>query len=119
MRFLLDANIPRSSLEIFKELGLKSTHVTDVNLGGATDEEILAYANKHKSVVVTRDIGFGTLAVFSKVPAYGIIVLRLPYSFNAISIKAALKTFLTTIKVNKLAHSLVMVELDRYRIRKL
>ena len=119
MKFILDANIPRSSLEVFKELGLNAVHVTDVNLGGAADEDIIAYANKSRSIIVTRDLDFGALAILSKAAVYGMVILRLPYSSIASSVNSALKVFLSTVKISKLAHSLVIVELGRYRIRKL
>lgn len=41
MKFILDANIPYSSLDIFKQLGIDAVHVSDIDLGGAEDEDIL------------------------------------------------------------------------------
>jgi predicted nuclease of predicted toxin-antitoxin system len=119
MKFILDANLPYSSLEIFKELNLKAVHVTDIGLGGASDEEILSYATKGKGIVITKDLGFGSLIVVSKLPAYGIVILRLPFSFRADQIKSALKNFLKTVEIKKLHKSITIVELGKYRIRKI
>ncbi len=119
MKFLLDANIPRSSLEIFKALSIKATHVSDVGLQVATDQEVAAYAKKQKSIIVTRDLGFGTYAALSKNTVYGIVVLKLPFYFTAEGIKAVLRAFLITAKLETLPNSLVIVELGRYRIRRL
>lgn len=35
MRFLLDANLPRSCLSLLKDFGHSSEHVRDIGLGGA------------------------------------------------------------------------------------
>lgn len=119
MKFVLDANIPYSSLRVFEELNLEAIHVTDIGLGGASDAEILSYATKKSGIVVTKDKDFGTLVVFSKLPAYGIVILRLPFSFKADQINIALKNFLKTVDLKKLHKSITIVELGRYRIRKL
>lgn len=55
MRFLLDENIPRSSLTVFRELDQEAEHVSDMGLRGIGDEEIIAYAKKKKSIVITRE----------------------------------------------------------------
>jgi predicted nuclease of predicted toxin-antitoxin system len=119
MRFLLDANVPYSSLKIFEELNLKVIHVTDVGLSGASDTEILYYAVKRRSIIITKDLDFGTLTVFSKLPTYGVVILRLPFSFRAEEINATLKNFLETVDIKKLHKSITVLELGKYRIRKI
>jgi predicted nuclease of predicted toxin-antitoxin system len=119
MRFLLDANIPRSSLEIFEALDQKAVHVTEIGLGAATDEEIAIHAIENKSIIVTKDLDFGTLAVLYKMPVYGIVILRLPFTATAPMIKESLRSFLSAVNLKTLVHSLVIVEPTRYRIRKL
>jgi predicted nuclease of predicted toxin-antitoxin system len=93
--------------------------VSDVDLSSATDEEIMRYASRNECIIVTRDLGFGTLAVYRKVPVYGVMILRLPFTATASMINQVLDTFLSTVDPGELAHSLVVVEMNRYRIRKL
>lgn len=119
MKFLLDANIPYSSLKVFEALDLEAVHVYDINLGSAEDSVIMKYAAKNELVIVTRDLDFGALAVHTKVPAYGILSLRLPFSFTAKQINSILKSFLSNVELDKLKRAVVVVELGRYRIRKL
>jgi predicted nuclease of predicted toxin-antitoxin system len=119
MKFLLDANIPLSTLAVFKALGQDAEHVSDVGLGHSTDEEIAAYARRRRRIIVTRDLDFGTLAVHYRVPVYGVIILRLHFTATAVAIKEALHAFLQAVDTKTLAHTLVIVEPDRYRIRKL
>jgi predicted nuclease of predicted toxin-antitoxin system len=119
MKFLLDANIPYSALEIFKKLRIKAMHVNDVGLSASTDDQIVVYALKAKCIIVTRDLDFGTLVVFSKMATYGVVTLRLPFSFNAVQIKSKLSEFLNSVDLKKLRGSVTTVELSTYRVRKL
>jgi len=60
MKFLIDADLPRSLIEIFRKYGYEAFDVRDV-LGGVPDEEVYNYANKNNMVLVTRDLGFGDM----------------------------------------------------------
>ncbi|MHB1830425.1 MAG: DUF5615 family PIN-like protein [Candidatus Micrarchaeaceae archaeon] len=119
MKFLLDANMPYSSLELLGELGHKGIRASDVGLGAAEDEEVLAYAKKTKCILISKDLDFGALIVNANKPTYGVIILRLPFTFTAIRIKSALKVFLKTVKIGNLKNAVTIVELGRYRIRKI
>jgi len=100
-------------------MGYKGKHARDVGLAGAPDGDILNYAKNKKSLLITKDLDFGTLVVNSKIPTYGIVILRLPFTFNAAQINSALKTFLKAVKIRNLNNSITIVELGRYRIRRL
>jgi len=54
MRFLLDADIPRSSAQVLRKLRYEVIDVRDINLGNATDEEIIKYAKENNFILVTR-----------------------------------------------------------------
>lgn len=71
-------------MEIFEALNQEAKHVAEIGLlVHATDEEIVRYARRHRQVVVTRDMDFGTLAVYHGVPVYGIVILSLPFTATA------------------------------------
>jgi predicted nuclease of predicted toxin-antitoxin system len=78
MKFLLDANIPSSVLEVFKSRNQEAIHVANIGLVHATDEEIINYAKRTHCIIVTRDLDFGTLAVYHRTSMIGAIILRLP-----------------------------------------
>ncbi|MDE1865088.1 MAG: DUF5615 family PIN-like protein [Candidatus Micrarchaeota archaeon] len=50
MKFVLDANVPRSTVSLFAKLNLTAVHVSDVGFSNASDTEILSYATRRKSV---------------------------------------------------------------------
>ena len=56
MRFLLDANIALSVKQKLRIAGFEAFHVADVKLGTASDGEILAFAKRHRYIVITHDI---------------------------------------------------------------
>jgi predicted nuclease of predicted toxin-antitoxin system len=48
MRFLLDANMPRSAAGAVQRLGHEAVDVREIGLGGAEDKRIAAYAKEHR-----------------------------------------------------------------------
>ncbi len=118
MKFFLDANIPYSVLELFRELKLEAGHARDIGLGRAEDKEIIRHAIKTKSILVTKDLEFGNPVLFPPKSHYGIIVLRLPHDFKANSVTQVLKDFITIVGLENLSNSLSIVKLGSYRVRK-
>lgn len=118
MKFFLDANLPYSTLNIFKKINLEVIHARDIGLGNADDKKILEYTIKNKSILVTKDLEFGYLMTSQTKPHYGIVILRLPPSFNAPQFANILMDFLMSIDIKDLEQSLAIVKLGRYRIRK-
>lgn len=118
MKFFLDANIPYSTLNIFKKINLEVIHARDIGLGNADDKKILGYTIKSKSILVTKDLEFGYLLNSQPKLECGIVILRLPSSFNASQFAKVLMEFLTSVNIQDLEKSLTIVKLGRYRIRK-
>ena len=61
MQFLIDANMPRSVAELLKRYDHEAVDVRDIGMGGATDSEIAAYAQRNSLVLVTRDFDFADI----------------------------------------------------------
>lgn len=76
MKFLLDENISQTLTRSLRRSGFKIIHVLDVNLGGASDEEILNFALKKKLTIITHDKDFGNLIRFRSINHYGVMILR-------------------------------------------
>ncbi|MCI0549393.1 MAG: DUF5615 family PIN-like protein [Anaerolineae bacterium] len=61
MNFLIDANLPRRLVRIFRERGHNAVHTLDLPEGNATtDAALLDYAEKNNCVVTTKDSDFST-----------------------------------------------------------
>ena len=118
MKFFLDANIPYSAVEIFKKRNFKCVHARDVGLSRANDEDIMEYAKRIQSILVTKDLEFANIKVFPIKLHYGVLVARLPPFFKAPQFINALDDFLSSINLRDLKKSISIVKLGRYRIRR-
>ena len=95
MRFLLDANMPRSVLALFAQHGHEVEHVKDIGFGAAPDREIADRARTDGAVLVTRDLDFADVRRFPPQTAPGFLVLRIPDDWTAPRIVALLARFLS------------------------
>jgi predicted nuclease of predicted toxin-antitoxin system len=61
MNFLIDANLPRRMVRIFKERGHSAVHTLELPEGNATaDPALLDYSEQNNSVITTKDSDFST-----------------------------------------------------------
>lgn len=116
-RFLLDADMPRSSAEAIRSLGFNVEDVRDIGMRYAKDQEIMDFALETGRVVITRDLDYGEILRYPQHP--GAIILRLPTGFVTKEVNEALMDFLSSAKNEILQNAIIIVELGRYRRRSL
>lgn len=76
MKFILDANLsPRLSAEL-NAAGCDTQHVAELGLLRASDIEIIDFAKKHRTVVITADVDFGNLLMKHRLRKPSIITVR-------------------------------------------
>ncbi len=118
MRFLLDANMPRSAAGAVQRLGHEAVDVRDIGLGGSDDEQIAAYAKEHKFALVTRDFDFSDVRNYQPAEYAGIIVLELPDDVIAATVVKVLESFLSQPELlAQVPGRLAIVESWRVRFR--
>jgi len=117
MNFLLDENISPKTANFLKELGHDAIHLRDINLKGATDDEVIKYAKKHELVLITIDRDFGNILDYPPESHPGIIRLKLRYMPPRI-VNSVLRIFLTELNPQDIYGNLAIVEENRYRLRK-
>jgi predicted nuclease of predicted toxin-antitoxin system len=118
MRFLVDANMPRSTLAMLTRLDHTSEHVRDIGLGNATDVKIAAYVRSVGAAIVTRDVDFADIRNYPPRDFKGIIVLRMPDDAVAATIVNLLEVFLSRAEfLAGIAGRLAIVEPGRVRFR--
>lgn len=76
MKLLIDESLQQDLARILTDAGHNAVHVTDLGLGGATDNEVLARAGADARIVVTADTDFGTLLALTGAPGPSVILLR-------------------------------------------
>jgi predicted nuclease of predicted toxin-antitoxin system len=116
-KFLLDADMPRSSAEAIRSQGFDVEDVRDLGMRYAKDQEIMDFALETGRVVITRDLDYGEILRYPQHP--GAIILRLPTGFIAKEVNEALMDFLSSAKNEILQNAIIIVELGRYRKRSL
>jgi predicted nuclease of predicted toxin-antitoxin system len=118
MRFLVDANMPRSTLALLQSLGHAAEHVRDLGLGATPDSQIAARARSTGAVLLTRDLDFSDIRHYPPVDYQGLIVMRLPDDAAAQDILNLFEKFLKQAElVAQLPGHLVILEKDRVRFR--
>lgn len=93
MKFLLDANLPRSAANVLRDLGYEIEDVRDVLLGGADDAVVAARAKAGRWIRVTRDFDFADIRNYPPQDYAGIVVLELPDDAIAAQVNQVLKSF--------------------------
>lgn len=117
MNFVLDANIPYLSKELFLAYG-SAIHVRDVGRQADPDDEVMRFAIEREAILVTKDLDFGNPYLFPAEKHFGLIIVRVPFYFSANSINAVLKRFLVTARLDELRRAVVIIEPGKVRIRK-
>ena len=118
MRFLLDANMPRSAAVAVQRLGHEAVDVREVGLGGAEDKQIAAYAQQRDLALITRDFDFSDVRNYPPANYAGIIVLELPDDAVAATVVKVLESFLSQPQLlAQVGGRLAIVESWRVRFR--
>ena len=116
MKFLIDADCPRSIGTILKKLGHQTTDIRDIK-PSASDNEIYSLIQKESFILITRDTDFSNILRYPLYPRCGIVLLRLHLS-SIDEIIDILKNLLTRVPPKDLMGSLTVVRKGRFRIRK-
>ena len=118
MKFLLDANMPRSAASLLRGLGHEVEDVRDVLPNGAADATVAAHAQARQLILITRDFDFADIRNYPPKDYAGIIVLELPDDAIAAQVNQALRSFASRPELlARLTGRLAIVESWRVRFR--
>jgi predicted nuclease of predicted toxin-antitoxin system len=118
MRFLVDADLPRSVVQLLTSYGHTAVDVRDIGFGDAKDSLIAAHAQTEGYCFITGDFHFADVRNYPPREYSGLVVLNLPGTATASYILHLLETFLMKKElVSRMARKLAIVEPGRVRIR--
>ena len=118
MRFLIDADLPRSTKPLLERFGHEAIDVRDIGLRNAKDTIIARYAQDHQACILTGDFGFADIRNYPPETYYGIVVLELPRDTTAAFILHLIEEILRQHEVlARLPRRLAIVEAGRIRLR--
>ena len=118
MDFLIDNNISPSIAYKLLNAGHKATHVKNINMSAATDEEIFQLAADSNLTIISADTDFGFILSSWKENLPSVLLLRYLSSAPDIQIKYILNVIDNYSKEIS-EGSLIVIEPERIRIRKL
>jgi predicted nuclease of predicted toxin-antitoxin system len=118
VRFLVDANLPRSVVALLQKLGHDVESARDVGLAAAPDRDIAARAKLTGAILLSRDLDFANIREFPPEDYAGIVVLRLPDDATARTIVEVIERFARVRTfLDGLRGRVAIVEMDRVRFR--
>jgi predicted nuclease of predicted toxin-antitoxin system len=118
MRFLIDADLPRSSGDVVRRHGHDAIDVRDLGPSVAKDPQIARYAQAEALCLITGDHGFADIRLYPPGQYAGIVVLNLPRTATATYINRLLDSFLQHKDlIAQLPGKLAIVEAGRVRLR--
>ncbi len=118
MRFLLDMGISPKVSDTLRSLGHEAVRCSEIDLSRATDTEILRYAQVHGSILISTDLDFADLAFACAEPCPGLVLLRLDNP-SADMMCSRLQIALTALPHDEIAGSVVVIQQNKLRTRKL
>ena len=118
MRFLVDADLPRRTVELIQGYGHEANDVRDIGLARAEDSTIAAYAQSHSLCLITGDFGFSDIRNYPPQDYAGLVVLELPRNATAKVILNLIEVLLQQPQVlNQLQGRLAIVKAGHIRLR--
>ncbi len=118
MRFMIDADLPKTAATIVRGYGYEAIDVRDIGLGTAKDEVIAHHAQLDGCCIVTGDYDFADLRAYPPENYAGIIVFYIPPTATSFYINALIDSFFSQKNlVNQAVGKLAIVEAGRVRFR--
>ncbi len=118
MQFLIDADLPRPTADLVREMGHDATDVRDIGLGAAPDGRIAAYAQSHGLCLLTGDFDFADIRHYPPEDYSGLVVFVLPDDANRDTILRLVRVFFMEKSVlERLPGRLAIAEPGRVRLR--
>jgi len=117
MRFLIDADIPRSVTEFLVASGHDVADIRDIKPPATSDIDIYRLANDQNRIIITRDLDFSNILLYPPPSDGGIIVLRI-HLLPVSEILNIIKDLIKRIPEEDFIGSLIVVRKDHYRLRK-
>ena len=118
MRFLVDEALQDLVADRLVEVGHDATHVRELGMQGAIDEDVLAHAAGEQRVLVTTDTDFGAILALSGAAIPSVLLLR-GVGDTVDARVAAITQALTVVEDDLASGAIVVIESDRVRLRKL
>jgi|SRR3990167_3098944 len=117
MRLLADESTPFNLVQHIRSLNVEISTAKEEGLSGKNDEEVLSFAVKNKLTLITADIEFGNILLYPPASHLGVIVIR--YSPRVTpELLQVISNFIRQSKDTNLSKTLVVIDKNKYRVRR-
>ncbi|MBU4365653.1 MAG: DUF5615 family PIN-like protein [Kiritimatiellae bacterium] len=116
MKFKLEENFGRRTLELFHVAGHDAQTVLDESLGGASDYKLFEIACAESRCLITLDMDFSDPLRFHPAASAGIVVIRLPINPSLALLTGMIRQFLRALEAQSPDRTLWVVEPGRIRV---
>ena len=117
MRFFIDECVYQSTTNLLLQNGHDVVTVQQKGLSGYKNGAVLQEAVLDRRIFLTRDMHFSNMFLFPPQDTFGIIVLKIKPSIT-FNVHHVLLKLLETYSQQELAKTLVIVDRNKYRVRK-
>ncbi|MFM9157776.1 MAG: DUF5615 family PIN-like protein, partial [Dolichospermum sp.] len=102
---------------------LPSTRYDAINVktSGLTapkEPELCLCAQREQRIIISRDLGWANIKNYPPNTHCGLIILRFPFEAIAVEIRQVLENFINTVHIEEIIGSTVIVDKNKFRIRK-
>jgi predicted nuclease of predicted toxin-antitoxin system len=118
MKFFVDMPVSPDLAAWLRQQGHDAIHTIEVGMATATDAAILSRASEEQRVIVTADLDYPRLLALMHTEGPGLILFR-GGNYSEQESLALLKHALETVPLEELPHSIIVIEKDRIRRRRL
>lgn len=118
MRFLVDMPLAPALADWLVARGHDAVHASNVALAFAPDTTILNVASREDRVLVTADLDYARLLALGRFQGPGLVLFR-GGNYSEQEVRALLGRALQVIPEPELPHSIVVLDKDRIRRRRL
>jgi predicted nuclease of predicted toxin-antitoxin system len=118
MKLLLDQGLARRAAELLRGAGIDATHVAEIGMEKADDDEILARAVVDNATVVTLDADFHSLLALTGAMAPSVIRIRIE-RLKADQVASLLQIVLAQVSDDLAKGAVVTVQPTRIRVHSL
>jgi len=117
IQIIADECVDKENVDFLRNLGFDVKTTKELKLDGTSNGTLLKVAVGKKKLFLTQNQDFCNILLYPPRSHHGVVVLK----FNALvadQVRAVLKKVLTELNVSDFDKTLIVVDKDRYRLRR-
>ena len=118
MRLVLDQGVPRGAAAGLRESGYECTHVGEVGMSRASDQEILAWSLEQGAAVITLDADFHAILAVSGAAGPSVIRIRRE-GLDALAVVELIEKVVVDYRQELVNGSMIAIKLNKTTCHKL